>query len=293
MRVTQSMIARNIISNLSQNRENLNKIQTAISTGKEFRTPSSDPVEFSRNIRFRTAISDNNQYLKTITDADSWLSATSSILNQMYEQIEDAKEISIQGADESNSATVRSAMAIQINGIIDELFSLSNSNYIDKHLFSGTETQGDVPFSWVGDTITYNGDTGRITRRITKNHSISININGQQLMDSNMFTAVAGLKAALETNDVDAVRNSISELSTASQNMISLTTSIGSIENQIAFTQQRLETANLNLSSLLSKSEDVDMTKVITQYNAEELSYRAALQSASNVMQLNLMQFLK
>ena len=293
MRVTQSMIARNIISNLSQNRENLHNIQTAISSGKEFRTPSSDPVEFSRNIRFRNAISDNNQYLKTINDADSWLSATSSILNQMYEQIEDAKEISIQGADESNSASLRSAMAIQINGIIDELFSLSNSTHIDKQLFAGTETKGDLPFSWVGDTITYNGDTGRITRRITKNHSISININGQQLMDSNMFTAVAGLKTALETNDADAVRNSISELSTASQNMISLTTAIGSIENQIAFNQQRLETANLNLSSLLSKSEDVDMTKVITQYNTEELSYRAALQSASNVMQLNLMQFIK
>ena len=293
MRITQSMIARNVIQSMNKSRENLNSIQVAISSGKNIQSPSSDPIDFSRNMRFRTAISKNDRYLRTINNSEGWLRTTSSTLTQIYEQIASAKEIAIQGADDSNSSESRLAMATKINGVLDELTILGNMTYLNKYLFSGTETQGDVPFTRVGDAVSYNGDTGRITRRITDNHSVSININGQQLLDTNMYTAIANLKDALENNDSDAISNSIADLTDAADNVLILSTAIGSIENQTEFAKQRLETANLNLSSFLSQSEDVNMAEAITKYNAEELSYRAALQSASDVIQLNLMQFLK
>lgn len=293
MRITQSMIARNVIQSMNKSRENLNSIQVAISSGKNIQSPSSDPIDFSRNMRFRTAISKNDRYLRTINNSEGWLRTTSSTLTQIYEQIASAKEIAIQGADDSNSSESRLAMATKINGVLDELTILGNMTYLNKYLFSGTETQGDVPFTRVGDAVSYNGDTGRITRRITDNHSVSININGQQLLDTNMYTAIANLKDALENNDSDAISNLIADLTDAADNVLILSTAIGSIENQTEFAKQRLETANLNLSSFLSQSEDVNMAEAITKYNAEELSYRAALQSASDVIQLNLMQFLK
>ncbi len=293
MRITQSMIARNVIQSMNKSRGNLNSIQVAISSGKNIQSPSSDPIDFSRNMRFRTAISKNDRYLRTINNSEGWLRTTSSTLTQIYEQIASAKEIAIQGADDSNSSESRLAMATKINGVLDELTILGNMAYLNKYLFSGTETQGDVPFTRVGDAVSYNGDTGRITRRITDNHSVSININGQQLLDTNMYTAIANLKDALENNDSDAISNSIADLTDAADNVLILSTAIGSIENQTEFAKQRLETANLNLSSFLSQSEDVNMAEAITKYNAEELSYRAALQSASDVIQLNLMQFLK
>ncbi len=293
MRITQSMIARNVIYSMNQNRENLSTLQTAIASGKDIKSPSSDPIDFSRNMRFKTAMAKNDQYLRTINNSEGWLQTTSSTLTQIYDQISAAKEIAIQGADDSNSSESRLAMATKINGILDELTILGNMTYLDKYLFSGTETQGDMPFSRVGDTISYNGDIGRITRRITDNHSVSININGQQLLDTNMYAAVADLKDALATNDADEISNSIAELTNGADGVLILSTAIGSIENQIEFARQRLETANLNLSSFLSQSEDVDMAEAITKYNAEELSYQAALQSASDIIQLNLMQFLK
>ncbi|MFH1851432.1 MAG: flagellar hook-associated protein FlgL [Candidatus Neomarinimicrobiota bacterium] len=293
MRVTQSMIARNIIQSMNQSRENLNTLQVAMSTGKEIQRPSNDPVDFTRNSRFRTAISNNEQYLRTINDSEGWLTTTTDTLDQFYQQLEAAKELATQGADESNSAESRAAMAIKVNGIIDEMVSLVNTTYMDKFLFGGTATQDDLPFDRIGDTISYNGNSGNITRRITENHSVAININGQQLLDSTAFTAAADLKTALETNDAAAVRDSITALRSAADNTLILLTSVGSISNQIEFARQRLETANLNLTSILSQNEDVDMAEAITLYNAEEISYQAALQSASNVMELNLMQFLK
>ena len=293
MRITQSMIARNVIQNMNKSRENLNSIQVAISSGKNIQNPSNDPIDFSRNMRFRTAISKNKQYMRAINESDGWLKATASTITQIYTQVSEAQEIAIQGADDSNSSESRSALAAKINGIFEELITLGNMTHLDKYLFSGTKTQGNVPFTRTGNSISYNGDTGRLARRINVNNTVSININGQQLMDTNMYTAVANLKVALDNNDGDAIRNTIAELSAAAGKVLVLSTAIGSIENQTEFAKQRLEIANLNLASFLSQSEDVDMAEAITKYNAEELSYRAALQSASDIIQINLMQFLK
>ncbi|MCK4448640.1 MAG: flagellar hook-associated protein 3, partial [Candidatus Marinimicrobia bacterium] len=72
----------------------------------------------------------------------------------------------------------------------------------------------------------------------------------------------------------------------------SLTSATGSIRNQLTMTEQRLDTANMNLRSYLSQTEDVDLAKAITEYNAEEMTYKAALQVTSDAIHLNLMEFI-
>ena len=57
-------------------------------------------------------------------------------------------------------------------------------------------------------------------------------------------------------------------------------------------TNNRLEVANTNLSSLISELEDADLTEVIAQYNSNEMAYQAALQVTSSVLNLNILDFL-
>ena len=68
-----------------------------------------------------------------------------------------------------------------------------------------------------------------------------------------------------------------------------ISTSLGYKENQIYLSQNRLDTANMNLSSLLSETEDVDLAEAITVYNSQEIAYRAAMQTAADVLKLNIM----
>ena len=84
----------------------------------------------------------------------------------------------------------------------------------------------------------------------------------------------------------------IESIDLASEKLISLNTGIGSIQQQLDLAENRLETANLNLATFLSDTEDVDLASAITQYNSEELAYQAALQSTANILRLNIMNFL-
>lgn len=293
MRITQSIITRSLLQNINRNKENINKRQIAIATGKEILRSSSDPVKFSRASRFRKTISRNDQYLKNINGAKGWLDTTTSLLDNMSSGMIDAKEIAIQSADESNNAEMRKMLADKVDSIINDTVALANNTYMGKYLFGGTKTLEEEPFSYNGtDTVTYNGNSNNIYRRIAENYNISINIAGSQLIDMDIFSSLISLKNALNDDDTDGIQSSINEINSVSKKLFSLTSATGSIRNQLTMTEQRLDTANMNLRSYLSQTEDVDLAKAITEYNAEEMTYKAALQVTSDAIHLNLMEFI-
>ena len=108
-----------------------------------------------------------------------------------------------------------------------------------------------------------------------------------------MFSSLVNLKDALSNGDTDSIQSSINEINSASEQLFSLTSAIGSVKNQLTMTEQRLDTANMNLQSYLSQTEDVDLSKAITEYNAEEMTYKAALQTMSDAIHLNILEFIR
>jgi len=293
MRITQSIITRSLLQNINRNKENLNKQQIAIATGKEVHRSSNDPAKFARASRFRNTISRNDQYLKNINDGKGWLDTTTSLLDNMSSMMIEAKEIGIQSADESNNVETRKMFASKVDSIISDTVALADNKYSGKYLFGGTNTLGEQPFSYDGNTVTYNGNSQYVVRRIAENYNISINITGAQLMEVDMFSSLVNLKDALSNDDTDSIQSSINEINSASEQLFSLTSAIGSVKNQLTMTEQRLDTANMNLQSYLSQTEDVDLSKAITEYNAEEMTYKAALQTMSDAIHLNILEFIR
>ena len=293
MRITQSMITKSLLSSINRNRESMHSIQESITTGKEVERSSDDPVQFFRANRFRQSVKQNEQYLENVQDAEGWLQATASNLDSMLNQVMTLRERAVQSANDSLSAENRLHMASEINNIVEDLVNMANESFLDKNLFSGTKTKIENPFLFDGNSIEYQGNTGKINRRISENFTININVTGQDLLDTNIFNSALNLRTALENDDTNEIANMIDSIDSASEKMISLNTSIGSIQNQLELAEDRLRTANLNLSTFISETEDVDLASAITQYNSEEMAYQAALQSTANILRLNIMDFLK
>ncbi len=56
MRITQTMLVRNTLLRVNQNKTSINELNTALSTGKRVVDSSDDPVSFSKVSRFKTTI---------------------------------------------------------------------------------------------------------------------------------------------------------------------------------------------------------------------------------------------
>ncbi len=292
MRVTQSMLTRNLLNSLNSAKESLNSLNNSIASGKRLAKASDDPGEFIAASRFKQALGRNAQYLKNITNGTMWTDATSDRLNDLYNNLSGLKIMAIQGATDGVTTEARSAMAEQVDGVLQDMINLANSKQMDSYIFGGTKTQAE-PFQFDGSTVTYTGDTGAINRTIDDNTTVSVNISGQELMDTQMFDSLIALRDALNADDQSAIENAIEPISEASAQVLALQTRMGSLSNRLDMTSQRIETANVNLTSYLSQSEDVDMAEVITKYNTQQMAYQAALQTMSDVVKTNIMDFLK
>jgi len=293
MRITQSIMSRNLIQNMNVNRENMSNLQQAAATGKEITSSSDDPVKFSRAARYRKALSQSEQYARNINDATGWTDNYSMVMNEFHSLVVDSRSVAIQGADASQSPQTRHVLANRIDGIIQQAISISNSSYLGKSIFSGTDTRNMEPFDYDGTAVTYSGNDGKMKRRISEGLDVEINITGNELASSGVFETLIDLRDALENNDDVAIAGLITNLDTSADNVLALESRNGLVKSRMQMSSTRLETARTNILSFLSETEDADLAEVVMEYNSEEMAYKAALQTTTKALQMNIMDFIR
>lgn len=292
MRVTDSIITRNLIDAMNRSRDNMATIQQEMSTGKRISKPSVDPQGYLKSRRFTETIEQNNQFISNIANARAWMENSLQILTTLEDKVTSVREIGIQSADLANT-NVRDALASRLDGIISDTVSLANEKYMDKTIFGGSLTKGDDPFQYDGTAVTYAGNSDKITRRIAENQNLEINLPGQDLVDTGLFDNMIALRDALVANDSDAIQTALGNIEDTEKQLLNISSAQGSLMGQLDLTEQRLDTANLNLQSNLSQTEDTDLMEAIVRYNREELAYKAALETTSGTLRLNLLDYLQ
>ena len=293
MRVTQSMMTRNMLINMNKNRENMNRLQEAMATGKEITKSSNDPVRFARATRYRAMVAQNEQYRRNINDGMAWSNNYETVMEEFRDLMEEAKALAIQGADNTQSAATRGILADRVNGILEAAVSIANSDHVGKAIFAGTMTGMAEPFTYDGLTVTYNGNSGAISRRIAESMNLDINITGTEIEGTGLFTALIDLRDALSTNDAISTAASIDDVDGSIKEILTLNSKVGLNKNHLDMTETRLNIADTNVLAFLSRTEDADLTQIISKYNAEEVAYQAALTTTSQVLNLNVLDFLR
>ena len=90
MRVTNSMISRNSMKNMNNNKVNVDTLNTQMTTQKKIIRPSDDPIIAIRALRLRSNLSELNQYYeRNIPDAQSWFEVTEGALKNMEDILRD------------------------------------------------------------------------------------------------------------------------------------------------------------------------------------------------------------
>jgi len=121
---------------------------------------------------------------------------------------------------------------------------------------------------------------------------MQININGKEVFEDAIQT-LKDLEDDLKNSNTDQIQDRIGELDTA----LSVTTEnrakIGAKINRLDMTESKLEEEKIQSEELLSKNEDVDIAKTITDLKMQESVYRASLASGARVMQPTLVDFLQ
>jgi len=295
MRVTNTLIADRVTSNLLQQTEQLSSLQTMISSGKRINSPSDDPIGMTKVLSYRQDIASIEQYCRNIDYGNSWLSLTETTLGSIETLLLSAQEIVAYQATGTATESTRQIAAEEIANIYDQIIALANTQAEGRYIFSGYQTQ-TAPFSRDDDfNAVYSGDSGEVRIIIGQDASIGINVDGQQVFndDIDVFDVLKTLKDALESNDGDLIAEQTERLDQAYQQVVEQRSAVGERLNRLELSENYWSDVKLNRQEMLAATEDADIVQALTDLQTLETAYEAALAVSATLMQSSLIDFLR
>jgi len=295
MRVSNRSIYRAVQTQLSTIAGQLKSLNEQISTGKRINRPSDDPIGITQALRLKGALSKIDQYQKNIQYGESWLNATESSLQSINDLIIRGKEIANQMATGSYSADQRANAADEVQGLLEQLQGFGNTRLNGCYLFSGYCEQSPA----YDQNFNYLGDTNDIEIPISESVQVKINLTGDAVFgpdgdqDNNLFQILAGLKAALQGNDINGVSSALEKLNSFQPKIDSSLADVGSRLNRMENSRNTLSGLQVNYTQRLADVEDTDIVQATTDLTSQQTVYQAALYCASQITQLSLIDFLK
>ncbi|MFV0341933.1 MAG: flagellar hook-associated protein FlgL [Anaerocolumna sp.] len=156
MRITNSMMTNNMMSNINKNKNNLSVLDEQYTTGKKIQRPSQDPIIAVRALKLRTNLSELNQYYeKNIPDAKSWMEVTESALTNVNTILKDINSKCVQGANDSLTASDRTSIVEALKQYKEQIYQEGNSNYAGRYVFTGYKTNTSLSFTESTKDLTY------------------------------------------------------------------------------------------------------------------------------------------
>lgn len=153
-------------------------LQNQAATQRRINKPSDDPLAMTRVLASRTEEKTNNQFVKNINQAKSFLEFTDQSLNEMNELLVRAKELALsQSNDASANAESRLMTSKEIEQIYNQSVQIANRKLGERYIFSGFKTQ-NIPFDLTGQ---YSGDDGDLKVQTQKEQFLSINLPGSKV----------------------------------------------------------------------------------------------------------------
>lgn len=298
MRVTNKTMLNNYLSNLNRNLTQMSKYQNQLSSGKEISKPSDDPFAVTRSMSLHTSINQNDQYLRNIEDSIGWVDMTDSALGSMGDILSRLKELSIKGANGTLSDTDRNAIKDEVVQLIDQVSQIGNANYDGRYIFGGQDTT-EPPFTNNNNLLEYNGDENILKREISQNVTMGINVSGNWIKSGkdgsiDLPNTLQNIVTAIETGDFTiAGGNLMKQLDDNIDNLLTLRSEAGAKYNRLEAAKFKNEEETLNMTELMSKTEDIDLAEKSMQYMMMENVYIASLNTGARIMQPSLLDFLR
>lgn len=312
MRITTSMVQRNILSDLNGISSKLTKTQMKAASNKEINRPSDDPFATAQAMALRQSLSANQQHQRNVEDAIGWQDATEQALMDITESVEKAKSLLVQGSSDSLDQTSRDAIASELEQLIEGIKQTANTSYRGSYLFAGTETSTrpyaptSTPYApaddaYLGDDAGWNPAIPGIIREIGPGVQMSINVvarqflgDGQSAGDGKLLDVMRDAVDDLRTGNATALRGP--DMDRLEQNfdaLLEVRAANGAKTNRLEAALGRLTQLEESVTSQLSQTEDADIAETLIELNSQTAAYQAALRAGASIVQTSLMDFLR
>lgn len=309
MRISTSWSHHSSLSAMLDQQAKLQRTQLQLSTGKNILSPSDDPAAATRIIDLNQSLGQTEQYQSNINYARHRLTMEEGVLDGATEILQRIHELGVQALSDTNSASSRTAAAIEMEALNGQLLNLANTkNSNGEYMFAGFKSTTQ-PFSKDATNpgaYNYAGDTNSRAIQIDAAAQVADGDPGSSVFGiptgalpatvplpgtiNNVFEAIGKLAADLRANTPNPA--SLGDISKSLDKVMLTRASVGTRLNVLDKQEQINSDSILNTKTVLSATEDLDYAEAISRFTQQTASLQAAQQTFTQVKKLSLFNYL-
>ncbi len=298
-RITPNLMAERSLNDINSQLARISKLQEQLSSGLRVNRPSDDPIDARRAINIRTLLQRNDQFISNIDDVEPLVDETASSLLGVVDVLQRAIELTTQGANGTNSQAQLDALALEINALLETVFTTSNAQTNGRSIFAGTATLNPAfSATRVGGEITavtYDGNNNLFSVDISEGASINVNIPGAEAFQDSVdvFAVLIGIRDSMRAGDqADLANVRLDELQESLDQTLFGVARVGATQNRLERISNNLQDTDLSLQELLSDKIHADFAETVLNLNVAQNSYEAALSAAGRILQVSLLDYI-
>ncbi|RPH82001.1 MAG: flagellar hook-associated protein 3 [Nitrospiraceae bacterium] len=296
MRVSDQQLFGSTAGSLERIKESIVRVYEQIATQQRIAKPSDDPTIFGQVILEKSALADNDQWIRNIQFGTASVTVTDKALGEAQNLISRVRELAVQARSDTTSAQGRVTIAQEVRQLHRQLIQLANTEVNGQPVFAGTKTDAPPFVLGIGDAVSYQGNSESQSIAVGPNQTTQIVLPGDQVFagaTTNIFDGLASLLTALETNSGSGIEVGIGDLDQAIDQISLAQGNIGAIANRLDTAYGTSLIVSETLHRVLSDQTSTDLATALTELKLQETAYEATSQTFSRLFDLSLLKFLR
>ena len=299
MQVSTKIFNRQAIETFDEMGAEIQQMQKKIATGKDIQKPSDDPVLSARASVLSDQLAQTEQFMRNIEVSYVKLGMADSVLDQAGNLLTRAYELAVTARSDTN-ASGRSAIVIELEGILDAVRDLANSKDANGGaLFGGYKVEGDPFVTDAQGNTQYVGDRGAHAVKISESLRMATTLDGATVFQRvkvssghrSVFEMLDTMIIDLKAGDVSNLP--ITDISDAAAHISDQRSLIGGEMNKADNQATLLANRKLLLTENIGDMEDADLAEIVTRLQSLMVSKDAAQQAFARISQMSLFEFIR
>jgi flagellar hook-associated protein 3 FlgL len=276
----------------------INELEEQIASGKRFASADQDPLGASHVVRLDGSIAALGQYAESSRFGTDALGAQDDALGQAGSILVRAQEIATQQASGLIGPDERVAAEQEVQGLLEGLTQLANSEQGGRRIFGGLALDAPPPFAdppadltTYDPTTAYSGSTQDFFVKVGSGATerVRLSTRGDAVFESSL-QALHDLWTALHTNG--NVAGTLAGLAQGRGDLAAERASVGARQAQLLDRTTQVSSLTTQQQKALSTVQDADLATVITQLTQAQTALQATLAAGAQLAQMSLVDLL-
>jgi len=285
-----------ILAEASLTQQQIATDEQQIATGYSVNQPSDNPAAAAVLVQNANETSAADQFQRSLESVQGQIQNADSTLNSVITALQQAISLGTEGANGTNNASDRQAIAIQVQGIQSQLVSLANLSYQGNYVFGGTATQ-TTPYvldNASNSGVTYQGNSGTNSVTLGDHFTLQTNLPGSQLFSNpsnGVFQSIQDLINSLESGQ--GIGAAVTEVGNASSYVSAQRVFYGNALDQLNAQQTYLSGETTQLASQQNTEGGANLPAVISNLTTAQTALQATFAAVAQTAHTSLFDYLK